>query len=144
MRSQLAQSGLGDFAVLNVDTFTKPFWDAAREHRLVIPQCDDCGTFHLPPSPVCYECDGESISMTEVSGAGEVYSFTIVRHPVVPALVPVVPYVIAVVDLDGAPGARLVGNVIDCEPEAVRIGSKVTVVYDDIDDEVTIPRFVLA
>lgn len=144
MRSELAQSGLGDFAVLNVDTFTKPFWDAAREHRLVIPQCDDCGTFHLPPSGFCYECDGESISMTEVSGAGEVYSFTIVRHPVVPALVPVVPYVIAVVDLDGAPGARLVGNVIDCEPEAVRIGSKVTVVYDDIDDEVTIPRFVLA
>ncbi|MDP2013903.1 MAG: OB-fold domain-containing protein [Actinomycetota bacterium] len=143
MKSALAQAGLGEFATLNVDTFTKPFWDAAREHRLVVPQCDDCGTFHLPPSPFCHECDGEALSYTEVPGTGEVYSFTIVRHPVVPALASVVPYVIAVVDLDGAPGARLVGNVIDCVPEAVHIGSKVTVVYDDIDDDVTIPRFVL-
>ena len=73
-----------------------------------------------------------------------VYAYTIVRHPVVPALASVVPYVIAVVDLDGAPGARLVGNVIDCPPESVLIGSKVAVVFDDIDDEVTIPRFVLS
>ena len=143
MQSALARAGLGEFATLNVDTFTKPFWDATREHRLVIPQCDDCGTFHLPPSPFCFECDGESISYTEVAGTGVVYAFTIVRHPVVPALVPVVPYVIAVVDLNDAPGARLVGNVIDCPPESVQIGSQVAVVFDDIDDEVTIPRFVL-
>jgi uncharacterized OB-fold protein len=35
------------------DDATQPFWDAARQDRLVAPRCTNCGTFRLPPAPFC-------------------------------------------------------------------------------------------
>jgi hypothetical protein len=70
-----------------------------------------------------------------------VYSFTIVRHPVTPELSDSVPYVVAVIELDDAPGARLFTNIVECDPDTVVIGQAVQVVWDDAADEVTIPRF---
>jgi uncharacterized OB-fold protein len=93
----------------------------------------------------------------DVAGTGTVYTYTVVRHAVVPILAEAVPYVVAAVDLDEA-GVRMVANLVGCDPEAVHIGSRVAVHWDDIDladptdapppdgvaefgDHVTIPRF---
>ena len=35
---------------------TKPFWDAAAEHRLVVPQCEHCGGWQWPPTADCNQC----------------------------------------------------------------------------------------
>jgi uncharacterized OB-fold protein len=55
-----------------------------------------------------------------------------------------VPYVVAVVELDDAPGVRMIANVVECDPEDVEIGKPVRVVWDDVDEYVTIPRFTLS
>ena len=49
------------------------------------------------------------------------------------------PYVVAVIDLDE--GARMMTNIVTDDVEAVRIGQRVTVQYDDVTEEVTLPKF---
>jgi uncharacterized OB-fold protein len=130
-----------DFATLNPDSWTQPFWTAAQQHRLVVPRCTTCATFRFPPTPYCHECTHQDVDLVEMAGTGTVYSYTVARHAPVALLAGSVPYVIGVIDIDGAPGIRMIANIVDCNPDTVVIGDPVTVVWDDIDDEVTIPRF---
>ena len=37
--------------LLAVNHTTEPFWEAAKQRRLVAPQCADCGSFRMPPTP---------------------------------------------------------------------------------------------
>lgn len=129
---------------LTPDAWTAPFWDAARNHRLVAPQCRQCSTFRLPPTPFCPDCRSQNTTWVELTGRGTIYTFTVARHPVLPELKDVVPYVIAVVCLEGAGGARLVTNIVGCNPDQVQIDAPVEVVWDDVTDGATIPRFMLA
>jgi uncharacterized protein len=125
------------------DETTQPFWDAALEGRLVASQCTKCGTFLLPPQPICFACQGMTFEWAELPGTGTVYTFTVVRHPLAPHLVEVVPYVSGVIELDATQGAgcRLMANIIDCDPEAVRIGDKVRVVFEKVSETMAVPRF---
>jgi uncharacterized protein len=133
-----------DFADLHPDAWTEPFWLATREHRLTIPKCTNCGTFRFPPGPFCHVCRHQEVDQAQISGAGTVYTFTVVRHAVVPSLSDSVPYVIAVIEFDDAPGVRMIANIVESDVDTVRIGSRVEVAWDDIDHEVTVPRFRLA
>lgn len=127
----------------NADYLTKPFWDAARQDRLVAPKCSNCGTFRLPPSAYCFNCQQRGIDWVELSGTATIYSFTIVRHPLHPDLAPICPYVSGVVELDGTQGAgaRMLVNIIDVDVENVKIGDRVEVVFEHVNDEMSTPRF---
>ena len=129
-------------ARLNPDPWTEPFWQAASEHHLVAPKCTNCGEFRMPPAPFCWKCRHQDVEWIELSGRGTVYTFIIARRALIPQLEPAMPNVVAVVELDDAPGVRLVGNVLAIDPEAVFIGMPVEVAWDDIDETITIPRFV--
>lgn len=125
------------------DPLTQPFWDAAKEERLVVPQCSNCGTFRLPPSAYCFVCQTRPFEWTELAGTGTIYSFTVVRHPLHPDLAGIIPYVSGVVELDGTQGAgaRMLVNIIDCDPETVKVGDAVEIVWEHVNDEMTTPRF---
>jgi len=131
-------------ANLSPDEWTLPFWRAASEHRLVAPKCIHCGAFRMPPTPFCWKCRRQEIDWIELSGRGTVYTFVIARQALIPQLADAVPNVVAVIELDDAPGCRLVGNVLNVEPESVEIGMPVVVAWDDVNETVTIPRFVPA
>jgi hypothetical protein len=126
---------------LSPDRFTEPFWKAAAERRLVAARCEECGTLRMPPSPFCHRCRSQRVGWVELSGDGTVYSFTVVRRALIPQLEESIPYVVAVIELEGAAGVRLVSNVVDVEPDEVRIGMRVRVAWDDVRDGVVIPRF---
>jgi uncharacterized OB-fold protein len=123
---------------ITTDLVTEPFWRAAKERRLVVPRCGDCGTFRLPPTPFCPECQSRSIDWPDLSGRASVYSFAVVHG--FPGL-PDVTLVPAVVELPDAPGIRLVTNVIDVEPEKVWIGMELTVDFHPISDGWLLPVF---
>lgn len=127
----------------HADDATRPFWDAALEGRLVAPRCTACGTFRLPPSPLCFACRHREVEWVELPGTGTVYTFTVVRHPLAPHLADVVPYVAAVVELDGATGAgsRMLVNVVDCDPDEIAVGDRVRVRWDRVSDSLALPRF---
>jgi uncharacterized OB-fold protein len=98
----------------------------------------------MPPTPFCPDCRSQDTEWVGLSGRGSIYTFTVARHAVVPALKDSVPYVIAVVSLEGAGDARLITNIVGCQPEEVEIEAAVQVVWDDLTEATTVPRFVLA
>ena len=126
---------------LSTNEWTKPFWDAAAQHRLVAACCGKCGTFRMPPTPFCPACRSQHIEWRELSGDGSVYSYTIVQREIFKGMENHLPYVPAVIELDGAPGVRLISNVVDAEIESIAVGMQVSVVWDD-QGSVAVPRFV--
>ena len=127
---------------LHPDAWTEPFWVAAADHRLTCPRCAACATMRMPPSPFCPRCRSQNIEWVDLSGRGTVWSFTIARHALIPELADCLPFVVAVVDLEGAPGVRLVANVIDTEVEDVHVGMPLEVVWEDIEGTpVSVYRF---
>ena len=121
----------------------QPFWDATARHELVAAQCTDCGTYRLPPTPFCPCCQSQRITWARLSGRGEVYSYTVVERAIMPGMDAHLPYVPAVITLDGAGGARLISNVVDVDVADIRVGMPVQVVWDDVPGQgVAVPRFV--
>jgi uncharacterized OB-fold protein len=133
-----------DIIGLTPSRFTEPFWRATVEHRLVVPRCVECGAFRFPPAAFCFACRAQAVEWVEHDGRGAVYSFTVVRHAVIPQVKDALPFIAAVVELPGTGGCRLVGNIVDCMPEAVRIDLPVQVDWYDVREAVTIPVFRIA
>jgi hypothetical protein len=86
---------------------------------------------------MCPACHSLNREYMVASGVGEVYSYVVHHHPPVPGRTP--PFVVAVVELPE--GVRVVGNVIDCAPEEVRIGTPVELTFQRMDDELTLPQW---
>jgi hypothetical protein len=121
------------------DAATEPYWQAAREQRLVMPRCEECGRYHFYPRTLCPHCSSSRVNWTRVSGKGEVYSFTIIHRAPSAAFAPAVPYVVASVKL--AEGPHLMTNIVGIEPDAVRIGMPVNVLFQKFSGEITLPMF---
>lgn len=127
-----------DAVRIAINPITEPFWEAAKNNRLVAQQCSDCGSFRMPPTPFCPHCASTSVGWPELSGKATVFSFAVVHgYPGIRdiTLVP------AVLDIDGAPGARLVSPLIDVDPSAVHIGMTVQVEFVPISDGWQLPVF---
>lgn len=127
---------------LSTDQWTKPFWDAASHRQLKVSSCAACGVFRMPPTPFCPSCRSQSINWVELSGSGTVYSYTVVSRAILPDMDDCLPYVPAVIELDGGGGTRLISNVVDVPVDAITVGARVHVVWDDVGG-VTVPRFTL-
>ncbi len=130
-----------DIIRLTPNIWTQPFWDAAAEHRLIVPRCRACAAFRFPPTPFCWRCQSQEVDWVDHDGAGTIYSFTVVRHAVIPEVREALPMVVAVVELPGTEGCRLVGNVVDCRPEEVRIGLPVELDWYDVREGTSVPVF---
>ena len=99
-----------------------------------------------PPAPRCFQCQNDSFLWKELAGTGTIYSYTVVHHGLRPALREAVPYVSAVIDIDGTQGAgaRMILNLIDVDPAMVRIGDKVRVIFDRVSEAFPLPRAIPA
>lgn len=118
---------------------TEPFWEAAREGRLTACQCGNCGAFRMPPSPYCPECQSTKKEWPTLPGTATVFSFAICNKN--PSTGEDYVYVPIVVDLDGAPGARLNANLTGCNADYVKIGMQVQVEWTPIADGWVLPNF---
>jgi uncharacterized protein len=118
---------------------TAPYWNAAREGRLVVQECRSCGQLTHPPLPACPGCHAAEPGWREVSGAGTVYTYTVVRHSTHFAFADQIPYVLALVEL--AEGPRLITGITGCPPDEVRVGMPVHVVFREVAEGTTLPYF---
>lgn len=116
-----------------------PFWEATRRHELRLQRCDTCERIWWPPGPVCPDCLGDWITWAPVSGRGTVSSFVVFHKAWFPAFANEIPFAVVQVELEEGP--RLTANLVDVPPAEIRIGMPVTVVFDDVTPEVSIPRF---
>ena len=116
-----------------------PYWQAAKEHRLALPKCEDCSQFWFPPSRTCPHCLSTNFSFQNVSGRGKVFSFVTFHRVYRPAFAEDVPYVVALVELEEGP--RVLTNILGVTHEDVRCEMPVEVVFDDYDEDIAIPKF---
>lgn len=122
-----------------IDPESRPYWDALKQHRLLFKHCRDCKRHHFYPRELCPHCHSDALDWAEVAGTGSIYSYTVARRPAGPAYKSDTPYVVAIVELDE--GARMMTNIVTADVEAVRIGQRVTVRFEDVTAEVTLPKF---
>ncbi len=120
---------------------TITFWEHTARHELVIPRCSECGAYRFPPAAFCWRCQRQEVEWVAHDRSGTVYSFTVIRHAVIPELREVLPLIPAVVELTGTDGCRMVASVVDCVPEDVQIGASVTIDWYDIRENTTVPVF---
>lgn len=114
------------------------FWfEAAREHRLVIQRCADCKSLRHPPGPCCPQCGSFEWDTVEAAGEGHVHSYVVNHHPRHPAFD--YPLVVAVIEL--AEGTRLITNMTGVAPRDVEVGMPVVLDWIDPDPDLSLPAF---
>ncbi len=129
-----------------------PFWEGARQNRLLVPTCAHCGFVKWPPRSFCSQCRKAGSEWREMSGRGRLWSWALAHNPTLPAFWPFVPFPIVLVELDDAPQVRMAGNVIaapgaainSLKPEHLRIGMPLRVTFEALSGEVSLPRWVPA
>ena len=117
------------------------YWQKAKEHELWVRRCNACGKAYFYPrdiSPCCFSRDTQWI---KCSGRATLYTYSIVHRPPHPGFVDDVPFVAAIVELEE--GARMPTNIVmdDPTPEKLPIGLPLEVVFEDITEEISLPKF---
>lgn len=117
----------------------EPFFAAAQRRQLVVQRCRQCGTYRFPAREICSGCLSNAADWVPVSGKGEVFSFNVMHQVYHPGFAAEVPYAVVVVKL--AEGAKMISNLVGISHDQIRIGMPVEVVFEDISDEITLPKF---
>jgi uncharacterized OB-fold protein len=112
------------------DAVSAPFWDGLKEQLLLVQRCPSCSTFYFPPTVVCSTCLGRSLEFVEVPPVGTLYSRTVMHQAFLPSLQSAVPYVIALVEIDGAPGVRMMMNVAGPDADVAEVGASGRIVVE--------------
>jgi uncharacterized protein len=121
------------------DEVSKPFFDGAREHQLMIQQCSTCGAVMWPVQARCNNCLSPTVAWRPSSGRGTLYSFALMHQVYHPGFAGEVPYNIAQVDLEE--GLRILTAIVGCSNADLQIGMPLEVTFEAITDEVTLPKF---
>jgi uncharacterized OB-fold protein len=118
---------------------TQPFWDAAREGRLLVERCTACGAESFPPRGICRACHSRATTLIEVTSTGQIYSFTINHQRWLPDLE--VPFAIVLVEFIQHPGVRIAGRLQGCPLKDIAIGMHVAVGFEPGPGGFAIPSF---
>jgi len=122
-----------------VQPWAQPFWDATRQHRLLLQTCNVCKRPIHYPRIACPHCGADDLGWREASGRGTIYSYTVVESNAPSAFIADMPYVVAVIRL--AEGVQMLSNVVDCDPAGLRCDLPVEVTFERLNDEFTLPKF---
>ncbi len=114
-----------------------PFWEGARQGRLVLPRCSACGTPALRAFFACSHCGEQALDWGTSAGRGTLYSWTVVWRAPHPGFA--TPYAPAVVRLDE--GWWILSAVVGCAPGSLRDGLPLQVEFHPASDEVSLPYF---
>lgn len=117
----------------------QPFWDALKRGELLLQECTSCGAVQHPPRAMCAECGSFERGWRRASGRGTVYSYIVTHQPIHPAYQGFTPYAVVLVELEEGP--RMTTNLVDVPHDQIEIGMPVEVVFEPLDEEITLPLF---
>ncbi|HZA76679.1 MAG TPA: Zn-ribbon domain-containing OB-fold protein [Acidimicrobiales bacterium] len=118
------------------DNVSAAYWEAAARGEVLYQECPACGHRQLYPRALCTACAAEP-EWRPASGRGTVHTFTIIRQNWAEPFRDLVPYVVAIVELEEGP--RMMANITDCPPVEVRIGMPVEAYTIMVEDGLGIP-----
>ena len=117
---------------------TDSFWQGTKDGALLLQYCPDTEQFQHYPRPVSIYTGKRNLEWRKVAGTGTIYAATIVRVPG-PGMDGRLPLAVVTVELDE--GVRIMGNIMNVEPDAVAIGQRVALAWDAINDDIAYPAF---
>jgi len=117
----------------------RPYWEYCKKHELRMQKCEGCGHIRFPVSILCPNCHSMDAVWTKLSGKGSVFSYIVFRIPYHESYKEDIPYTVAIIQLDEGP--RMESNLIVQDPEDIRIDMQVTVFFDDVTNDVSLPKF---
>jgi uncharacterized OB-fold protein len=114
-----------------IDSTSAPYWDAARQGRLLIAECGACGKVHHYPRPFCPHCWSDDVRPVLASGTGTLYTYSTVHVNDLPPFSDRLPYVAAIVEL--AEGPRLMTTIEGAAPDGLWVGMAVIASFRPVD-----------
>jgi uncharacterized OB-fold protein len=123
------------------DVESAAFWAGTVDGKLLVQECSICAHRQLYGRSLCTNCHNAALTWVETSGRGTVYSRTIIRQNPSRSFRHMIPFVVALIDLDDGP--RLMSNVVGAPADDVRIGDRVRVVFEPASDAAALPLFEL-
>ncbi len=118
---------------------TGEFYAWCAQGELRFQRCDACGAWRHVPREICARCGAAAWSWARSSGRGRIFTWTVAVRAMHPAFAADAPYAPVVVEMDE--GVRLVGQMVDCSPDALAIDMPVEVVFVPASADVTLPKF---
>jgi len=117
----------------------RPFWEAAKQHKFMLPRCTECSHVWFPPYLNCQRCLSFEREWFEASGLGTVFGRIEMLQPYIPAFRDELPYNVVLVQLDEGP--KMYSNLIDIKNEDIEVGMPVKVIFEDVTEEFSLPKF---
>lgn len=122
-----------------INPTNRPFWQGARDGKLVVQQCTSCESVVYPPRIACPHCFAD-VEWIESEGTGKVFTYGVVHRPSKPQVFDQrAPLITAVIEL--TEGGKILTNLVECDPEDVQIGMEVRVLFEEIAEQISIPQF---
>lgn len=113
-----------------------PFWEAAARGELLYQQCEACGVIQSYPRQRCMACHATTLGWKPSSRLGTIHSYTVVHRAPSEAFRSQVPYVLALVELEGF---RLIVNLPQDRSEDAAIGREIEIIFVEMDG-VSLPQ----
>jgi uncharacterized OB-fold protein len=137
-----------------IEAENAPFWEGCRNGELRMLRCSETHRLIFPPrsfSPWASKPTEAPPEWITVSGRGTIWSYVVPHPPLLPYYGERAPYNVILVALAEDPTVRLVGNLVaraggeinEIDPQTIEIGAAVEVVFERINDEIHMPRWVL-
>ena len=111
-----------------IDADSIEYWSGAKAGKLMLQYSKVSNEYFLYSRSLGKTINDENIEWKEVSGNGEIYSFTYVHTPAGEAFKDDVPYIVAIITLKE--GARIISNVITEDVTNISIGDRVKVIFE--------------
>jgi uncharacterized protein len=124
-----------------VTDVNRPYWEGCRQGKLLLQHCQQCQQYQFYPRLYCMQCGSDKLQWAEASGRGRLSSYTIIHRNKTPEFVQDVPYNVAIIQLDEGP--RMMANIVGSDNSQLGVDLPVTVVFDPVTDEISVPRFKL-
>ena len=121
------------------DRDSAPFWEGVRAGEVRLQRCTACATYVYYPVYMCPACSSLDLAWTTVSGRGTIYTKTRIEEPVSAASGSREPMIVALVELEEGP--VMMSNIVGPHAEAAQIGDAVTVTFQSVSDEISMPVF---
>lgn len=122
-----------------IDSFSRTWFDAAAERKLLIQRCKDTGTYQYYPRNHSLKTLSENVEWVEATGKGKLHTYSILHRAGNEEFVDDCPYVLAIVELEEGP--RLTSRIVDVPLDTIECDMPVQVVFRDIGDGTVMPYF---
>jgi uncharacterized OB-fold protein len=124
-----------------IDERSRPWWEAAKRHELLLQSCASCGHVAFPPAAICPDCHTANLEWLHASPRGVIWSWAVFHKSYFSGFAADIPYAVAIVELEDGP--RVWTQIVGVQNSDLRIGLAVEAVFDDVTDDVTLLKFKL-